>query len=398
MLCLGDCKVCREVTSCENSRKSSKTWALLENHRPAFLKSSIAERFNRPLQSRPPTTTMTPTTTKMEIKQVRQRPSTRTIKFNQNSGQNSQFGMVSPQRQRSLFSLYQPAPRHVAPVTTTPTTPTMTTTQYSKYRNFYANNRGTFSAARQPLYKPLTTNTEAPFSYLYRRPTQTPPTPFVPTARPAPKFNSFYSHLQRLKTVSKSPKTGSMPAGFDLASELEKMRTDRVQLKIGQKKNLDPMLKLSPAELRQMLEDTHVTKVGKKLDPLVTLLEGDDNEKVPENLKADASRYLKKSVYGRKRRSFGRSYSSYQPLYQPTENIFDLLTKIRQSKGASTSADEAGFLTKKNGIVLLKCAPQRYKTAIPSSVDRLNPSLLAQILQERRGPMPVKRSRFATFG
>merc|ERR1719378_1875662 len=159
-------------------------------------------------------------------------------------------------------------------------------------------------------------------------------------------------------------------------------------------RQMPPGFKIIP----QHVIDYHMRTKGRLPDMIRRQVDLQRSFAVPENLKADASRYLKKSVYGRKRRSFDRSYSSYQPLYQPNENIFELLTKIRQSKGASTSADEAGFLTKKNGIVLLKCAPQRYKTAIPSSVDRLNPSLLAQILQERRGPMPVKRSRFANFG
>ena len=33
---------------------------------------------------------------------------------------------------------------------------------------------------------------------------------------------------------------------------------------------------LSVDELAQMLEETHVTKIGKQIDPLVTLLENDD--------------------------------------------------------------------------------------------------------------------------
>ena len=110
-------------------------------------------------------------------------------------------------------------------------------------------------------------------------------------------------------------------------------------------------------------------------------------------MKKDAEKYLKKSgTYGRKRRSY---YSNnYQPYYQPDDNIFDLLSQIRASRGDGVTPNEAGFLIKQNGALLLKCAPQRYRTAIPDSVDRLNPDLLAQILQERRGPMPVKRSRF----
>lgn len=113
---------------------------------------------------------------------------------------------------------------------------------------------------------------------------------------------------------------------------------------------------------------------------------------MPENLKQDAARYLKKSgSFGRKRRSY---YNSYQPYYQPDDNIFDLLSEIRAARGDEVTPNEAGFLIKQQGAILLKCAPQRYKTAIPDSVDRLDPAMLAQILQERRGPMPVKRSRF----
>lgn len=359
------------------------------------LKSSISDRFHRPITTKPIVTTTT-TTTRMQIKQVRQRPSTRTIKHNTDY----EWPKLQVQNQRSLFSLYNPAPRAAAPSPTTTTRAPTTTTTTHKFRQFYATNRGSFSAFRQqqPLYRPLTQPTDAPFSYLYRRPTVAPaipttPTPYVPKT-PA-RFNSFYSNLQRLKTVSSNSAKNQLPAGFNLAAELEKMRTDRIQLKMGNSKKSNPALNLSPEELRQMLEDTHVTKVGKKVDPLITLLE---DEKVPENLKKDAERYLKKSGslpsrpnFGRKRRSY---YNSYQPYYQPDDNIFDLLSQIRASRGDEITPNQAGFLIKQNGAILLKCAPQRYRTAIPDSVDRLNPDLLAQILQERRGPMPVKRSRF----
>jgi len=375
---MGDCKVCRTVTSCDN-RTKSKTWSLIP-HRGFNLKSSISDRFQRPVTTKPVVTT-TSTTTRMEIKQVRQRPSTRTIKHD------NHWPKMQVQNQRSLFSLYNPAPRAAAPSPTSTTHAPTTTTTAPKYRQFYAHNRGSFSAQRkQPLYRPLTQPTDAPFSYLYRRPTVATTTPKTFVQTPA-RFNSFYSNLQRLKTVSNS-RANALPADFNLATELEKMRTDRIQLKMG-KTSSNPALNLSPEELRQMLEDTHVTKVGKKVDPLVTLLE---DENVPDNLKQDAQRYLKKSGgFGRKRRSY---YNSYQPFYQPDDNIFDLLSQIRAARGDETTPNEAGFLINQQGAILLKCAPQRYKTAIPDSVDRLDPEMLAQILQERRGPMPVKRSRF----
>merc|ERR1712147_595940 len=141
-------------------------------------------------------------TTRMEIKQVRQRPSTRTIKHD--NQWDNQWPKMQVQNQRSLFSLYNPAPRAAAPSPTTTTLAPTTTTTAPKYRQFFAHNRGSFSAQRkQPLYRPLTQPTDAPFSYLYRRPTvaSTTPRTFVQTAA---RFNSFYSNLQRLKTVSNS--------------------------------------------------------------------------------------------------------------------------------------------------------------------------------------------------
>merc|ERR1712242_445548 len=98
---------------------------------------------------------------------------------------------------------------------------------------------------QQPLYRPLNQPTDAPFSYLYRRPTVAPAIPTITTPRtlyvqktPA-RFNSFYSNLQLLKTVSSNSNANKnqLPAGFNLAAELEKMRTDRIQLKMGKSKS-----------------------------------------------------------------------------------------------------------------------------------------------------------------
>ena len=113
----------------------------------------------------------------MQIKQVRQRPSTRTIKHNTDD-----WPKLQVQNQRSLFSLYNPAPRAAAPSPTTTTRAPTTTTTSHKFRQFYASNRGSFSAHRQqqPLYRPLTQPTDAPFSYLYRRPTVAPAIPTTP--------------------------------------------------------------------------------------------------------------------------------------------------------------------------------------------------------------------------
>ena len=117
---------------------------------------------------------------------------------------------------------------------------------------------------------------------------------------------------------------------------------------------------------------------------------------VPENLQRDADRYLKKSYFGKRKR---RSLSSWSPSYsspsKPTgRDFFDQLTSVYESRNLRTSFYEVGFLTQKEGRVLLQCQPPRYRTQMPATKDDLNPRLLAQILEERKFPKSVKRSRF----
>ena len=134
--------------------------------------------------------------------------------------------------------------------------------------------------------------------------------------------------------------------------------------------------------------------------------------KVPDNVQRDAIEFLKKHGTRGKRSISGYQYgpqraynngyksgyyssSSNTPVVDyASDELFNALGRVFDSKGKSHTPFEVGFLTKKDNKVLIKCQAPRYKTQLPSSADGLNPDLLARILHERKDPMPVKRSRF----
>ena len=73
--------------------------------------------------------------------------------------------------------------------------------------------------------------------------------------------------------------TSAKLSGPELLEILESLRT-RPGMMLKSKKSSGGPPVLTPNELRQMLEDTHVTKVPKRkqIDPLITLLEDDSGD------------------------------------------------------------------------------------------------------------------------
>ena len=203
----------------------------------------------------------------VQIKQIeRQRPMTRTL-----SREPIFTPKRQPQPQRSLFSLYNPPPRTEAP---TPAPPL--TTRRQTYGNFepqlksanrFGNLREGFRFGQntpKPTQRVLSNYNAIPTPQQYVYPTQTTTTTAAPTA--LPRFNSLYSRLRELKSVSSlSSPNPKRFAGLNLDKELEKMRTENLKLA---KPTFDD---LSVSDLTQILEDTKVKK-----DPLVALLEGSE--------------------------------------------------------------------------------------------------------------------------
>ena len=209
----------------------------------------------------------------VQIKQIeRQRPMTRTLSRDPIFTPKRQ-----PQPQRSLFSLYNPPPRTEAP---TPAPPLTTRRQTHSFGNFepqlksanrFGNLREGFRFGQNtptPTQKSTPNHYNAlptPQQYVYT--TRATTTTAAPTA--LPRFNSLYSRLRELKSVSSlSSPNPKRFAGLNLDAELEKMRTENLKLA---KPTFDD---LSVSDLTQILEDTKVKK-----DPLVALLEG--SEEIP---------------------------------------------------------------------------------------------------------------------
>ena len=208
----------------------------------------------------------------VQIKQIeRQRPMTRTLSRDPIFTPKRQ-----PQPQRSLFSLYNPPPRTEAP---TPAPPLTTRRQTHSYGNFepqlksanrFGNLREGFRFGQNtptPTQKAPSHYNALPTPQQYVYTTRATTTTAAPTA--LPRFNSLYSRLRELKSVSSlSSPNPKRFAGLNLDAELEKMRTENLKLA---KPTFDD---LSVSDLTQILEDTKVKK-----DPLVALLEG--SEEIP---------------------------------------------------------------------------------------------------------------------
>jgi len=147
----------------------------------------------------------------------------------------------------------------------------------------------------------------------------------------------------------------------------------------------------------QAVIDYHMKRSGRIPDILRRELDRQKAMAVPENLQRDADRYLKKSYFGKRKRRSLSSWSTSSPATPSGRDFFNQLTSVYETRNLRTSFYEVGFLTKNEGRVYLKCQPARYRTQMPDTTDDLNPRLLAQILEERKFPKSVKRSRFHDF-
>lgn len=110
------------------------------------------------------------------------------------------------------------------------------------------------------------------------------------TTQPAKSLKGMFKNIIRLKNSNvASPQeaaqhnliksTSAKLSDSELMEVLESLRT-RPGMMLKKKKSSGGPPVLTPGELRQMLEDTHVTKVPKRkqIDPLITLLEDDSGD------------------------------------------------------------------------------------------------------------------------
>ena len=116
---------------------------------------------------------------------------------------------------------------------------------------------------------------------------------------------------------------------------------------------------------------------------------------VPENLRKEALKIieknearnaqLKKTLSGRGRRSLS------------SDELFIAMQEAQKARGKYFSETDAGFLTKKDDLTLIRCLPPNFKTPNPNQVDPryLNPQLLEEMLKERKDFMKVKQSVFS---